>query len=660
MPETRTARFPLFSLFVGRGRWNLRKRFFTYMILLIVLLMGGVFAVIEKNNRGVILLEGQKRGLSNALYLAALSTAPLLMYDYTKLEQNVDVVAKEPDVVYAMILDRQENVIAHSSRDDLLGKPLNDSISRAAAASTTQLIQDYRDPSSGVEMWDIAYPIFQGAGNKWGTVRIGFSKRFLKDEIAGNRRDLVILALVAVLLAGGAATLLAERITDPIRKLAEAVHSITRGDLGREITIRTRDEIEDLSRTFNSMTRELAKNREKQKKLIRQLSRKNKQLKGEIVAREQLEGELIKMERLRALGEMSGGVAHDFNNILGAILGRAQLLLERIDDAHVKKGLEIIEKAALDGAETVRRIQEFTRVRADANTFSEVDINQVIEDALEFTRTRWKNEAEAKGIGVEVHCDFGDIPALSGDPAGLREVFTNLIVNAVDAMPKGGDITISTIKEEESVLITLADTGMGMSAEIQKRIFDPFFTTKGTHGSGLGLSICYGIVSRHRGEISVSSRIGEGSTFIIRLPLGRAAKTKAEPLEAGSDLLSARILVIDDDEVFRSVLADTLLESGCHVDQAGSGSEGLSLFAEGEYDLVITDLGMEHMSGWDVAQKVKERAAGTPVALISGWGSQIDETTARAKGVDFIVAKPFRLDQLRGIVRNAVAAKSGS
>jgi signal transduction histidine kinase len=630
------------------------------MILLIVLLMGGVFAVVEKNNRSVILQEGKKRGLSNALYLAALSTAPLLMYDFTKLEQNVDEVAKEPDVVYAMILDRQGNVIAHSSRDDLLGKPLTDPISGAAADSSTQLIQDYRDTSSGEEMWDIAYPIFQGTGNKWGTVRIGFSKQFLKAEIAGNRRDLVILALVAVLLAVGAAALLAERITDPIRKLVEGVLSITRGDLGREITIRTRDEIEDLSRTFNSMTRELANNRERQKKLIRQLSRKNKQLKGEIVAREQLEGELIKMERIRALGEMSGGVAHDFNNILGAILGRAQLLLERIDDDQVRKGLEIIEKAALDGAETVRRIQEFTRVRADANTFAEVDINQVIEDALEFTRTRWKNEAEARGIMVEVQCDFGEIPTLSGDPAGLREVFTNLIINAVDAMPKGGCITISTIKEEESVLITVADSGTGMSAEIQKRIFDPFFTTKGTHGSGLGLSICYGIVSRHRGEISVSSRIGEGSTFIIRLPLDRAAKTKAEPAEAGDDLLSARVLVIDDDEVFRSVLADTLLESGCHVDQAGSGSEGLSLFAEGEYDLVITDLGMEHMSGWDVAQKVKERSAGTPVALISGWGSQIDEATARAKGVDFIVSKPFRLDQLRGIVRKAASSKSGS
>jgi signal transduction histidine kinase len=655
MPESQTVHSP-HSIFFGRGRWSLRRKFFTYMILLIVLLMGGVFAVVEKNNRSVILMEGQKRGLSNALYLAALSTAPLLMYDYTKLEQNVDEVAKEPDVAYAMILDRNGNVIAHSSRDELLGKPLNDPISLAAASAATQLIQDYRDPSSGSDMWDIAYPIFQGTGNKWGTVRIGFSKRFLKAEIASNRRDLVILALVAVLLAGGAATLLAERITDPIRKLADGVLSITRGELGREINIRTRDEIEDLSRTFNRMTRELAKNREKQKKLIRQLSGKNKQLKGEITAREQLEGELIKMERLRALGEMSGGVAHDFNNILGAILGRAQLLLERIDDAHVRKGLEIIEKAALDGAETVRRIQEFTRVRADANTFSEVNLNQVIEDALEFTRTRWKNEAEAKGIAVEVHCDFGEIPTLSGDPAGLREVFTNLIINAVDAMPKGGDITISTIKEEESVLITVADTGTGMSAEIQKRIFDPFFTTKGTHGSGLGLSICYGIVSRHRGEISVSSRIGAGSTFIIRLPLGRAAKTKAEPLEVDSDLLSARVLVIDDDEVFRSVLADTLLESGCHVDQAGSGDEGLSLFAEGEYDLVITDLGMEHMSGWDVAQKVKERSAGTPVALISGWGSQIDETTARAKGVDYIVSKPFRLDQLRGIVRKAVAS----
>ena len=688
MPVKWKALFPV-ALLWNMRRLGLRGRFFTYMIILIVILMGGVFVVVEKNNRTVILLEGRKRGLSNALYLAALSTAPLLMYDYTKLEQNVDEVAKEPDVAYAMILDRKGKVIAHSRRDDLLGRTLEDPVSEAAHSSGTQLIQDSADPETGSEIWDIAYPIIHiseapgsqpglqpaeseargspdpdpsdnGPVEKWGTVRIGFSKRFLKAEIARSRRDLIILSLAAVILASGAATLLAERITGPIRKLADGALSITRGDLDTEIQIETGDEIEDLASTFNSMTKEVAKHREKQKRFIKQLASKNKQLKREISAREQLEGELIKVERLRALGEMSGGVAHDFNNILGTILGYAQLLLEKIDAPPARKQLEIIEKAALDGAETVRRIQEFTRVRADSSAFTEVDIRQVVEDSVEFTRTRWKHEAKARGIDIDVRCEFDDPPVIVGDPSGLREVFTNLIINAVDAMPKGGTIRIAARRaapgEGDGVLVTVSDSGVGMSPEIQKRIFDPFFTTKGTRGSGLGLSICYGIVSRHKGEIRVESRIGKGTTFLITLPLGLPGRkpTPAGPPSAG-ELLAARVLVIDDDEVFRSVLSDTLLQSGCTIAQTGSAIEGLSFFAEGEFDLVITDLGMDEMSGWDVAARIKEQSAGTPVALITGWGAQIDEQTARERGVDFVVGKPFRLDDLRNLVHRALS-----
>lgn len=638
-------------------RFGLRTRFFFYMILLIVVLMGGVFTVVEMNNRNVMLMEGQKRGLSNALYLAALSTAPLLMYDYTKLEQNVDAVAKEENVVYAIILDRKGSVITHSHRHDIIGQVLEDPVSIRAASSSTQLVQDVREPFSGDEIWDIAQPIYQNHGEKWGTVRIGFSKKQLKAEIATNRRNLIILSLVALILAGGAATILTERITDPIRTLTEGALAIAKGDLSREISIHTGDEIEKLSNTFNHMREELSKNRNRQKKLINQLSRKNRQLQHEIAAREQLEGELIKTERLRALGEMSGGVAHDFNNILGAILGRAQLLLEKVDNPAFRKGIQIIEKAALDGAETVRRVQEFTRVRADQSAFVEMDINQVVEDAVEFTRSRWKNEAEARGISIDVQREFGDIPPLVGDPPGLREVFTNLIINAADAMPKGGTLRISTAVDSNSVIINVADSGIGMSQEVQKRIFDPFFTTKGTRGSGLGLSICYGIISRHRGEIKLKSRVGEGSTFSIILPLHLSGKKVEVEAPSIPDLIPARVLVIDDDDVFRAVIADTLLQSGCRVDEAGSGREGLELFYAEKYDLVLTDLGMEDMSGREVAERLKEYSPLTPVALMTGWGAQLDEEKLHDRGIDFIIAKPFKLGELRNMVYQAVAMR---
>jgi signal transduction histidine kinase len=439
-------------------RGSLRKKFLIYMLVFISLLMGGVFFVIEKNNRSVILSEWKKRGVSNAMYLAALSTSPLLMYDYSKLEQNVDEVAKEPDVVYAIILDWEGKVMAHSGRDDLVGRSIGDPVSENSVRSRTQLIQEFYDRKRGEEIWDISYPIYQNA-RKWGVVRIGFSKKSLLAEIARNRRDILILSLFAMIIAGAASMLLADRISKPIRRLSEGALSISRGNFDREIAISTGDEIEELSNTFNNMTKELAKNRDRQKRLIRELSRKNVKLREEIAARERLEEEIIKTERLRALGEMSGGVAHDFNNILGTILGRTQLLLEKTDSRPSRRSLEVIEKAALDGAETVRRIQEFTRIRADSASFVPVDLNEIVEDVIEFTRTRWKNEAQARGVSIEIKRNLGPLPHVNGDPSGLRELFTNLLINAVDAMPEGGAVEISTSCEGNAAVIGSSEEG---------------------------------------------------------------------------------------------------------------------------------------------------------------------------------------------------------
>ena len=629
------------------------------MILVIIILMGGVFIVVERNNREVILMEGKKRALSNALYLASLSRAPLLMYDYTKLEQNVDQVAKEADVVYAMILDRNGSVIVHSNRDDLIGRILDDPLSMHAADSKVHLIQDFKNDQTGEEIWDVTCPIFQQQDEKWGMVRIGFSKEKLKAEIAKSRSNLVILSLVAILLAGVAATILAEKIVGPIRKLSARAISISKGDLHQELSLKTGDEIEGLAETFNKMTRELKLNRDEQKKLIQKLSENNERLTEEIKAREQLEEELIKAERLRALGEMSSGVAHDFNNILGAILGRAQLLLERVKNANVRGGIEIIEKAALDGAETVRRIQEFTRLRVDSSSFVPLDINQVITDAIEFTRTHWQNESEAWGRPIDMQCDFGIVPKMMGDPSGLREVFTNLIINAVDAMPKGGVIRMATEVEGNVVAVRVQDSGIGMSMEVQKRTFDPFFTTKGTRGSGLGLSICYGIISRHRGEILLESKVGKGTSFIIRLPLDLSGIVPESMRDKEESVVPARILVIDDDAMMRSVLTDILIQSGCHVDEVGSGGGGIELFSHDEYDMVLTDLGLDDMSGWEVAQKIKEASPDTPVVLITGWGMQLSEEENRTRGVDFVVSKPFKLEELRSVINSAMSLREG-
>jgi CheY-like chemotaxis protein len=226
-------------------------------------------------------------------------------------------------------------------------------------------------------------------------------------------------------------------------------------------------------------------------------------------------------------------------------------------------------------------------------------------------------------------------------------------------MPKGGTIHMSTKVDRNAVVVKVQDSGIGMSVEVQKRTFDPFFTTKGTRGSGLGLSICYGIISRHKGEIVLDSRVGKGTTFTIRLPLNLPGEKSESLHEREENVVPARILVVDDDAMMRSVLTDILIQSGCHVDEIGSGHEALEMFDHDEYDMVLTDLGLDDMSGWEVAQKIKEHSPNTPVVLITGWGTQLSEDENRARGVDFVVSKPFKLEELRSVINSAMSLREG-
>jgi len=196
----------------------------------------------------------------------------------------------------------------------------------------------------------------------------------------------------------------------------------------------------------------------------------------------------------------------------------------------LKESIEVIEKAAMDGAETVRRIQEFARKRKDDHYFSQVDINDLIDGSLEFTRIRWKNKSETKGIQINIQKELSPLPPIAGSASELREVFTNLINNALDAMPKGGHIKFKTSQENSHISIMVEDTGTGIPKDIKDKIFDPFFTTKGVQSTGLGMSVSYGIIKRHRGTIKVDSIKGEGTTFTIELPISETTLVKQASL----------------------------------------------------------------------------------------------------------------------------------
>jgi len=392
----------------------------------------------------------------------------------------------------------------------------------------------------------------------------------------------------------------------------------------------------------------------------------------DISERKKMEEKLIQSEKLRALGELSGGVAHDFNNVLAAILGRVQLLKMHLEPPPGKQGkrksmrelkeeLNVIERAALDGAETVRRIQEFSRRRADEKIFTRVDVNELLDNALEFTRMRWKNEAESKGIRINIKTEFLPLPCIAGSPSELREVFTNLINNALDAMPQGGEIRVTTFMDNSHAVIKIEDTGDGIPKDIRERIFDPFFTTKGVQSTGLGLSVSYGIVHRHQGTIAVESIEDQGATFIIRLPLSentvRQKGKSGEITHVPRVQRKAKILVIEDEEDVRKLLEDILIDAGHEVCTATGGSQGVELFKRGDFDLVLTDLGMSGMSGWQVAEEIKKVNGKIPIALITGWRVPPDEYGLRKSGIDLVINKPFKVEEVLKLVQEGLSFK---
>jgi PAS domain S-box-containing protein len=379
----------------------------------------------------------------------------------------------------------------------------------------------------------------------------------------------------------------------------------------------------------------------------------------DMTSQREIEAQMHQSERLTALGQMAGGIAHDFNNLLQAILGYAQLMARSPGNADVvRRGLDVIEKAANGGAETVRRIQKFARLRPD-EPFVTMDLNQVVRDSLAITRPRWEEKKVKGGVPLQLELELGPVPVVMGRPAELNEVITNLVLNAIDAMPKGGTLRIRTrLGDHRHAVITVADTGMGMSEEVRKKVFDPFFTTKGEEGTGLGLSVSHSIVERHGGDLKVDSRTGEGTTFTITLPIGMNPTGEAAQSGEPGIERTGRILLVDNDPQVLTILGEMLKDAGHHVLPVPSGPEALRVFVPSGFDLVITNVGMPEMSGWDVAEQIRARDPNVPVIFITGWGLQEeDQARCRRLGITALLFKPVPPSELHRKVQVALAAR---
>ena len=370
---------------------------------------------------------------------------------------------------------------------------------------------------------------------------------------------------------------------------------------------------------------------------------------------------VIQQERLGALGTMASGIAHDFNNALAAILGFSELLCQRpetlADKEKTLRYLQMMNTAAQDAGNVVNRLREFYRHREDGEVFTPVNLNQVVQQAISFTQPKWKNQAEAKGITIHAVTELGKIPTITGSASDLREALTNLIFNAVDAMPQGGIITLRTHSENSHVILEVADTGMGMTEEVRQRCLEPFFTTKGDHGTGLGLSMVYGILQRHRGTIDIQTTPGRGTTFILSLPVKAESQAATETDSTPRAIRPLRVLLADDQDTVRQILCEYLVGDGHTVTTAANGSEGLEKFQSAEFDVVLLDRAMPGMSGDQVAAAIKQIKPEMPVILLTGFGNMMQASGEKPLGVDLVLAKPVTIAGLQSALASVVASR---
>src|SRR5438552_7487977 len=354
-------------------------------------------------------------------------------------------------------------------------------------------------------------------------------------------------------------------------------------------------------------------------------------------------------DKLRALGQLASGVAHDFNNSLAAILGRAQLILRRVEDEELIRSLGIIVTAAEDAAATVRRIQTFAR-KSLAAELELLDMAGLLRDAIEITRTRWQNEARAAGSNVHVTLNAESDLFVRGNASELREVFVNLIVNAVDAMPGGGSLAISCRRKGERLHLRFADTGVGMKEEVRARVFEPFYTTKGVLGTGLGLAVSYRTIERHKGTISVESKPGSGASFYIDLPLAESGESLTGESRLETRSCSLSVLVVDDEPFVPETLADMLLELDHKVVTADCGRDALAKVCSDDFDLVFTDLAMPEMDVWETAREIHKHRPDLPIVLVTGYGATAQPPSGEHDLVACIISKPFDFDQVTGTI----------
>ena len=769
---------------------SLRTKFLVSTLLVVSAVMSALVLIVEQRQRSAIIREVRQRGMVIARDLAAVSTPPLVLYNYTQLEQNVVRVDTETDVAYAMILDRDGRVTAHSHRPESVGTILSGAVLDRILSTDAPLAQELRGPD-GAGLYDFSAPMVVDA-QRWGTARVGLSRRRMEAEIVATRRQLVLLAVLVLAGAGLASALVAQRIARPVRQLAVGAVAISRGELVQRVEPTTSDEIGQLAAAFNNMARQLHEQRSallEQRTALEaahgELRRRFAELSDlksytdhileslvngivtldlegrvvtlngsaetllgcvaadargrpvtevlahtpEIVAILQaaiqwrtgrsgtvtlpdrmggtvpveittatlkggegqdlgvivivrdltavraLEAQLRHAQKMEAVGRLAGGVAHDFNNLLTVITGRSQLLLLKlVPESPLRRDVELVEETAHRASALTRQLLAFSRKQMVQPR--NVDLNEVVR-GMETMLSRLIGE----DIALTTHLD-PTAGCVRADPAQLEQMVVNLAVNARDAMPLGGRLTLETsyvrldegfarqhvgLRPGPHVRLTVRDTGVGMDGLIKAHLFEPFFTTKGPgKGTGLGLATVYGIVTQSGGAIRVESEPGQGATFTIELPrIDAPADLVGDPaIPSAAPHGSETVLLVEDEPEVRGLARDILQQQGYTVLESADGDEALRVGREhaGPIHLLVTDVVMPLMGGRELADRLRAGRGETKVLYVSGYTDDaILHQGVSETGTAAFLPKPFTAAALAHKVRQVLdAAPTGS
>jgi len=425
----------------------------------------------------------------------------------------------------------------------------------------------------------------------------------------------------------------------------------------------TRDTLHETNKELQQLTQELE---DRVHMRTRELERSNEAL-------HQAQQALIQQERLRALGQMASGIAHDINNAISPISLYTEVLLESEPlSERARNQLSTIQRAIDDVAQTVGRMREFYRPREQEVQLADVELNPLVQQVIDLTRARWNDLAQQRGIMIDLRSILAaDLPMIRGAENEIRDALTNLVFNAVDALPEGGSIEIRTrgarppgahAGSERSVILEVIDSGIGMDEETRRRCLEPFFTTKGDRGTGLGLAMVYGMIKRHSAAIDIESRPGAGTTIRLtfRAAAGQSSASGRYPIPPASPG-SLRILLIDDDQALVDSMRTMLTDDGHHVAVASGGQGGIEAFRAAQqagkpFEIVITDLGMPYVDGRQVVASIRGMSPQVPIILLTGWGQHLEGDLAESPQVNRLLSKPPRVRELRAALAELAAS----